>query len=77
MSSFDEDCLEQWLQDDCTLTNKELHEMLLHHNEVDVSETTITVALAGMHYTVKKVTTRVEQAYSCKMIMHLSLCMYL
>ena len=51
--------------------------MLLHHNEVDVSETTITVALAGMHYTVKKVTTRVEQAYSCKMIMHLSLCMYL
>lgn len=62
--TYDITCLENWLKEDCTLTNKELQELLHTHNEIDVSETTISRAVRGLHFTLKRVTERVDAAYT-------------
>ena len=44
-----------WVKEDCTLTLKEIKERIKKEMDIDVSESTVSRLLSGLHYSLKKV----------------------
>ena len=55
--------LRSWIAEDCFLSNKELKRRLLEERQLIVSESAISECVRGMHYSFKRVTKRVEDAF--------------